>query len=42
MSSGGAYVTPTDFDDLRVEVIPEPATVTLLVMGGLALLRRKR
>jgi len=42
MSSGGAYFIPTDYDNLKVEVIPEPATITLLVLGSLTLLSRKR
>lgn len=29
------------FDDLSISVIPEPATLTLLALGGLALLRRR-
>jgi hypothetical protein len=30
------------FDDLNIEVIPEPASLSLLGLGGLALLRRRR
>lgn len=41
MSNGGAYFVPTDYDNLKVEVVPEPATVTLLIIGGLTMLRRK-
>ncbi len=34
--------TALTLDNLRLEVIPEPATLTLLVLGGLACLRRRR
>ncbi len=33
---------PQSIDDLYVAVIPEPATMSLLVLGGLAALRRRR
>lgn len=39
LSSAGADVW---FDDLVVEGIPEPATLALLGLGGLALIRRRR
>ncbi len=39
LSSAGADVW---FDDLVVEVVPEPATLALLGLGGLALIRRRR
>ena len=29
------------FDDMGVEIVPEPATLGLLLIGGLALLRRR-
>jgi len=35
---GGGNIT---FDSLTVQVIPEPATMTLLVLGGLAMIRRR-
>lgn len=31
-----------EFDDVRLDVVPEPATMSLLALGGIALLRRKR
>lgn len=37
---GGTYVL--NFDSIRTECIPEPATIALLGLGGLAMLRRKR
>lgn len=30
------------FDDLTLELVPEPATLSLLFLGGLAMLRRRR
>jgi len=33
---------PMTLDDFTIQVIPEPATLTLLVLGGLALIRRRR
>jgi hypothetical protein len=30
------------FDDVRLDAIPEPATLSMLALGGLALLRRRR
>lgn len=39
LNSTGADVW---FDDLVVEVVPEPATLGLLALGGLAMLRRRR
>jgi len=37
--SGGSSAT---FDSLTIEVVPEPAALSLLALGGLALLRRRR
>ncbi len=38
LSSAGADVW---FDNLVIEVVPEPATLALLMLGGLALIRRR-
>ena len=36
-------VDPTFFDmKLTADIVPEPATLGLMLLGGLALLRRKR
>ena len=34
--------TSASFDDFSLAVIPEPATMSVLVLGGLALVRRRR
>ncbi len=34
--------TAVDYAELTIEVIPEPATLSLLALGGLRLLRRRR
>jgi len=34
--------TEADFDDVKLGAIPEPATLSMLALGGLALLRRRR
>jgi hypothetical protein len=40
---GGAYDSAVAFDNVRLDVVPEPATMSLLGIGGLlALVRRKR
>jgi hypothetical protein len=40
--AGGIFsFTATDFSGWAVTAIPEPATLALMVLGGLALLRRK-
>ncbi len=39
--TGYAYVTGDPFD-ITISSVPEPATLSLLVMGGLAMLRRRR
>jgi hypothetical protein len=39
---GGEYDNVVYIDNFRMETIPEPATMTLLGLAGLALLRRRR
>jgi hypothetical protein len=36
------YVSGMSFDDVTITELPEPATMTLLAIGGVAMLRRKR
>jgi hypothetical protein len=36
------YGYETAFDDLKVDVAPEPATLALLALGGLAVIRRRK
>jgi hypothetical protein len=40
--AGWALYKDTVNNDVRLEYVPEPATLSVLVLGGLALLRRKR
>jgi hypothetical protein len=39
---GDAWTQVWIFDNLKITMVPEPATIALLGLGGLALLRRKR
>ncbi len=39
---GTSFVATATVDNVVVSVVPEPATMSLLAAGGLALLRRKR
>ena len=36
------HATETEFDNVRLDAIPEPASLSVLALGGLALLRRRR
>jgi hypothetical protein len=38
----GHFATPLHLDNLSAEIIPEPATILLLGLGGLALLTKRR
>ena len=40
--SGGASTTVASWNHVALSVLPEPATLCLLGLGGLALLRRRR
>lgn len=40
-NAGGGYSYPA-LDDLAFVIVPEPASLTLLALGGLALIRRRR
>jgi hypothetical protein len=43
MESGGDSIVGVEFDDVKLDAIPEPATMALLGLGGLGLLLgRKR
>ena len=42
VGAGWALYKDTVNNDVRLEYVPEPATMSILVLGGLALLRRKR
>jgi hypothetical protein len=42
MSTGSSWYTVGFDDDMTIAVVPEPATLSLLALGGLALLRRRR
>ena len=41
-SNGIASFTVTSFSDYAVAAVPEPATMAILALGGLALIRRRR
>jgi len=42
LSSAGSQATAETWATVQVEAVPEPATLSLLALGGLAMLRRRR